>query len=163
VAVSHERAHAEGPARASLPVVGFGLLASSGGLALRRNVAEEWVGIRPPRSWRSRASASACSARAWASSRRSASMRLPGRDDSAPDCLLFRCSRACSIACVSSGMASVIRPPRVYAAPKATAIQGNKAGCRLPDRRPWPVRAGERPAQIAWRRASRPAAYYRQS
>ncbi len=30
----------------------------------------------------------------------------------------------CSIACVSSGTASATRPPKVYAAPKAAAIQG---------------------------------------
>ena len=35
---------------------------------------------------------------------------------------------ACSIACVSSGTASAMRPPRVYAAPKAAAIPGNKNG-----------------------------------
>ena len=51
-----------------------------------------------------------------------------GETDRAPDNVPWLVAVACSIACVSNGMASARRPHSVYAAPKAAAISGSRAG-----------------------------------
>ena len=56
----------------------------------------------------------------------------------------------CAIACVSSDTASAMRPPRVYAAPKAAAIYGEKdRKVRVLTDAQSPFEARERPGQIA--------------
>ena len=71
----------------------------------------------------------------------------PGRDDRVPG---SSWPVVCSIACVSSGMALATRPARIYAAPKATAIMGNKSRevCVLAETH-GPFEQGEGPRQVA--------------
>ena len=130
VAVGLERAHAEFLSQGEgLAVVGFGRL-DLRGIAPRRNVAEEAQGIRLVAAFlvltgeRQRLLGEGVRLLQAASQQ----MRLPqGETSRAPDSLPFHCM-VCAIACVSSGTASATRPARVYAAPKAAAIQGNRAG-----------------------------------
>ena len=56
----------------------------------------------------------------------------------------------CSSACVSSGTASAMRPPRVYAAPKAAAMQGKiERNVHLLTDAHGPFEHGECPGQVA--------------
>ena len=148
VAVGLERAHAQFLGQGEgLAVVGFGLLALRG-LAPRRNVAEEAQGIRlvAPFLVRTGERQRPLGEGLRLLQAAGQQLRLPqGETDRAPDTVLLPMPVLCSIACVSSGTASATRPARVYAAPKAAAIQGKRPGGPRPDRGPRPVRAGGAP------------------
>ena len=151
VAVGLERAHAELLGQGEgLPVVGFGLF-DFRGIAMCRNVAEEAQGIGLVAAFL--VGTGSASARIGESLRllqaTGQQLCLAQGDDaerlesSSPMVI------ACSIACVSSGMASVTRPARVYAAPRAQPLGGNRTGSPRPDRCPRHVRAGGAPVEVA--------------
>ena len=62
-----------------------------------------------------------------------------------------------SIACVSSGTASAPRPPRVYASPKAAAIEGKLPGSPCPTDAHSVFEQESALRRSPWRRASRPS------
>ena len=127
MAVGLERAHAEFVGQGEgLAVVGFGLL-DLRGLALRRDLAEEPQGIGLVAAFLVRTGERQRSLGEGVRLLQAASqqMCLPqGETTERLDNLLVSIAMVCSIACVSSGTASAMRPPRVYAAPKAAATTG---------------------------------------
>ena len=76
-------------------------------------------------------------------------MRLPQGETTEHLVVSLSVAVLCSSACVSSGTASATRPTRVYAAPKAAAIQGNRREVRVLTEAHGPFEQGERPGQVA--------------
>jgi hypothetical protein len=125
--VGHERTHAKLLGQGEgLAVVGCGLLVLQR-LAPRRNVTEEAQSICLIASFL--ALADQCQRSLGAGLRLlqavSQQLHLPQGGLQSASTLV---AVVCASACVSSGMASATRPPRVYAAPKTAAIMGEKNG-----------------------------------
>ena len=126
MAVGHERAHAEFLGQGEGLSVVVSAASTSSGSRCAAIVTEEAQGIRLVAAFlvftgeRQRLLGEGMRLLQAASQQ----MRLPqGETTEHLKDYQFHCN-VCSIACVSSGTASAMRPPRVYAAPKAAATLG---------------------------------------